>query len=33
MFAEEGGFKVEITERSEAESGGVKEMVFEVRGQ
>lgn len=31
MFAEASGFKTEITERSEAESGGVKEMVFEIR--
>lgn len=32
MFAEEEWYKVEVTERSEWESGGVKEMVFEVRG-
>ncbi|MCH8518576.1 peptide chain release factor 1 [Candidatus Gracilibacteria bacterium] len=33
MFAEAQGFKVEITEKSESESGGVKEMIFEVRGE
>lgn len=33
MFAEARGFKTEITEKSEAESGGVKEMIFEVRGE
>jgi len=33
MFAEEEWYKVEVTERSEWESGWVKEMVFEVRGQ
>ena len=32
MFAEARGYKVEITEKSEAESGGVKEMIFEVKG-
>ena len=33
MFAEARGYKVEITEKSEAESGGVKEMIFEVKGE
>lgn len=32
MFAEAHGFKTEISEKSDAESGGVKEMIFEVRG-
>ena len=32
MFAEARGYKVEITEKSDAESGGVKEMIFEVKG-
>ena len=32
MFAEAQWFKVEITEKSEAESGWVKEIIFEVRG-
>jgi len=32
VFAEEEGFKVEVTERTESESGGIKEMIFEVRG-
>lgn len=33
MFAEARGFKTEINEKSEAESGGIKEMIFEVRGE
>ena len=33
VFAEEEGFKVEITERTDNESGGVKEMIFEVKGE
>ena len=32
-FAEAQGFRVEITEKSESESWGVKEMIFEVRGE
>ncbi len=32
MFAEEEWFKVEITEKTDSESGGVKEIIFEVRG-
>lgn len=33
IFAESQWFKVEITEKSEAESGWVKEIIFEVRGE
>lgn len=33
MFAEARGFKTEITEKSEAESWWVKEMIFEVKGE
>lgn len=33
MFAEAEWFKTEITEQSQAESGWVKEIVFEVRGE
>lgn len=32
VFAEAEGFKTEINEKSESESGGVKEIIFEVRG-
>ena len=32
-FAEAQGFKTEITEKSESEGGGIKEMIFEVRGE
>ncbi len=32
VFAEEEWFKVEITERTDNETGGVKEMIFEVKG-
>lgn len=31
-FAEAQGFKTEITEKSESEAGGIKEIIFEVRG-
>ncbi|MDA9129396.1 peptide chain release factor 1 [Candidatus Gracilibacteria bacterium] len=33
LFAEEEGYKVEITEKTDGDAGGVKEMVFEVRGE
>ncbi|NUJ98231.1 peptide chain release factor 1 [Candidatus Gracilibacteria bacterium] len=33
IFAEEEGFKVEITEKTESETGGVKEIIFEVKGE
>lgn len=33
VFAEEEGFKVEITERTDNETGWVKEMIFEVKGE
>lgn len=33
VFAEVRGFKTEVAEKSEAESGGIKEMIFEVRGE
>lgn len=32
MFAEMQGFKTEITEKSETEWAGIKEMIFEVKG-
>lgn len=32
-FAQAEGFKTEITEESASESGGVKEMIFEVKGE
>lgn len=32
VFAEARGFKTEITEKSDSEGGGVKEIIFEVRG-
>ncbi|MDD3646532.1 MAG: peptide chain release factor 1 [Candidatus Gracilibacteria bacterium] len=31
-FAEEEGYKTEITEKTETENGGVKEIIFEVKG-
>ncbi len=31
MFAESEGFKTEITQQTESEAGGVKEIVFEIR--
>ena len=33
VFAEEEWFKVEITEKTENETGGVKEIIFEVKGE
>ncbi|MCP4523454.1 MAG: peptide chain release factor 1 [Candidatus Gracilibacteria bacterium] len=33
VFAESEGFKVEIAEESISEAGGVKEMVFEIKGE
>jgi protein subunit release factor A len=30
-FAEELGYKVEIDEQSDADSGGVKELIFEIK--
>lgn len=33
IFAETEGYKTEITEQSASESGGVKEIVFEVKGE
>ncbi len=33
IFAEASGFKIHITEQSASESGGVKEIVFEVIGE
>ncbi len=33
LFAEEEGYKVEITEKTDGDAGWVKEMVFEVRGE
>ena len=30
-FAEEKGFKIEITEKSENETGGIKEVIFEIK--
>ena len=32
MFAEEEGYKVEITEKADGDAGWVKEIVFEIRG-
>ena len=31
MFAEEEGYKVDITEKAESETGGVKEIIFEIK--
>ena len=33
IFAEEEGYKTEITEQTHGDAGGMKEMVFEVRGE
>ena len=33
IFAEEEGFKTEITEQTHGDAGGMKEIVFEVRGE
>ncbi|MBF0913817.1 peptide chain release factor 1 [Candidatus Gracilibacteria bacterium] len=33
IFAENEGYKVEITEQSDAEAGGIKEIIFEVKGE
>lgn len=33
LFADEEGYKTEITEKTDGEAGWVKEMVFEVRGE
>lgn len=33
LFAEEEGFKVEITEKTEWDAGGVREIIFEIKGQ
>ncbi|MFK7780088.1 MAG: peptide chain release factor 1 [Candidatus Gracilibacteria bacterium] len=33
MFAEAEGFKTEISEKTESEAGGVKEIIFEVKGE
>lgn len=33
IFAEEEGFGVEITEESQSETGGLKEIIFEVKGE
>ncbi|MCH2188561.1 peptide chain release factor 1 [Candidatus Gracilibacteria bacterium] len=33
MFAEGEDFKTEITEQTESESGGVKEIIFEIKGE
>lgn len=32
-FAETEGFKVEISEKSESETGGIKEIIFDVTGE
>lgn len=33
VFAEEEGFSTEISEKTESETGGIKEIIFEVKGQ
>lgn len=33
IFAEQEGYRVEVTEKAESENGGVKEIIFEVKGE